>query len=106
MNGYLVDTNIPSELTRTRPDPRVEAFLRAAGTAVHLSVLSVGEIRKGIELLPDSSRRVLLEQWLDTEIRLWFGDRILPVTIGVAERWGAIAANAKRAGRPLPVLTD
>ena len=73
MNGYLVDTNIPSELTRPRPDARVESIPAERRSAVHLSVLSVGEIRKGIELLPDSSRRVLLEQWLDTEIRLWFG---------------------------------
>ena len=66
MKGYLVDTNIPSELTREKPDARVAAFLRNADKdSVFLSVMTIGEIRKGIATLPVSQRRTALQQWLD-----------------------------------------
>ena len=66
MTGYLVDTNIPSELTRQLPDARVTDFIRKAGREnLYLSVMTIGEIWKGIDLLPSSKKRVGLEQWLD-----------------------------------------
>ena len=96
MSGYLVDTNIPSELTRPAPEPQVDVFLRKAGKAgVFVSVLSIGEIRKGISSLPASARRADLEDWLENEIRPWFADRVLPTTVGIAERWGVLAAESK-----------
>jgi hypothetical protein len=73
VNGYLVDTNIPSELTRETPDARVAAFLRGAGQeSVFLSVMTVGEICKGLELLPVSPRRKTLQGWFDIDVRSWF----------------------------------
>ena len=62
MNGYLVDTNVFSELTRPTPLPQVEAFLRRSKDRVFVSVLSIGEVRKGIALMASSNRRALLEE--------------------------------------------
>ena len=105
MKGYLVDTNIPSELTRERPDARVAAFLDNAGQSrVFLSVLTIGEICKGIAELPASQKRTGLQDWLDIDVRSWFAGRILPVTESIAERWGHLAAAAKRKGVTLAVV--
>ena len=105
MKGYLVDTNIPSELTRDIPDARVAAFLGNAGKeSVFLSVMTVGEICKGIAMLPASQKRSSLQAWLDADVRSWFAGRILPVTESVAERWGHLAATAKQKGVTLAVV--
>lgn len=104
MNGYLVDTNVLSELTRPSPNSQVEAFLRRSKDRVFVSVLSIGEIRKGIASLPTSQRRVGLEDWLDNEIMPWFAERVLPVTLAIAERWGDLAAQSKAKGRARPVV--
>ncbi len=105
MKGYLVDTNIPSELTRDIPDARVAAFLGNAGKdSIFLSVMTVGEICKGIAMLPVSQKRSSLQDWLDADVRSWFAGRILPVTESVAERWGHLAATAKQKGVTLAVV--
>ena len=69
-----------------------------------MSVLSIGEIRKGIKSLPLSNKRAVLEDWLDNEIMPWFGDRVLPVTLPIVEQWGDLAGQMKTAGRARPVL--
>lgn len=105
MKGYLVDTNIPSELTREIPDVRVAAFLKNAGKeSVFLSVMTIGEICKGIDLLPASKKRSGLQSWLDIDVRSWFAGRILPVTESIAERWGHLAAAAKQRGVAMTVV--
>lgn len=96
MSGFLLDTNIPSELTRRRSDPRVERWLdEAHDEDLYFSV----EILKGIAMLPASSRRDGLQQWLDGTLRPWFGDRIVPVTAAIAERWGILAGERQLKGR-------
>ena len=105
MKGFLADTNIPSELTRPTPDAHVSVFLRKAGRErVYLRVLTLGEMRKGIASLPSGNRRRLLEEWMDTRMRLWFAERILPVTEAIADRWGLVAAEAKARGVGLSVV--
>ena len=105
MNGYLVDTNVPSELTREAPDIRVAAFLENAGRErVFLSVMTIGEICKGIDMLPVGQQRNDLQRWLDRDVRLWFAGRILPVTESIAERWSRLAARGKRSGVTLAVV--
>ena len=105
MKGYLVDTNIPSELTRSEPDPLVMAFLVDVGkTSVFLSVRTIGEICKGIASLPVSQKRASLQDWLDISVRSWFAGRVLPITEAIAERWGHLAATAKRQGQTLAVV--
>ncbi len=105
MTGFLADTNVPSELTRPSPDVRVAAFLKDAGKEqVYLSVLTLGEIRKGVAELPSGNRRRLLEEWLQTSMRPWFASRILPIMEAIAERWGQLAAEAKLRGAGLSVV--
>lgn len=105
MNGFLVDTNIPSELTRDKPDPRVTVFLVDAGKAsVFLSVMTIGEISKGIASLPIGQKRASLQDWLDIDVRSWFAGRVLPVTEAIAELGGHLAATAKQQGQSLAVV--
>jgi predicted nucleic acid-binding protein len=69
-----------------------------------LSVMTLGEICKGIALLPPSQKRSDLQNWLDIDVRFWFAGRILPVTEAIAERWGHMAASARKQGVILAVV--
>ena len=92
--SFLVDTCVLSELVKPRPSPQVsEWFDLAPPGALHVSVLTFGEIRKGIEKLPDSRRRARIVAWLETELPAWFEDRVLPVDAGVADEWGRLMAR-------------
>jgi predicted nucleic acid-binding protein len=104
MNGFLLDTNIPSELTRPYPEPSVVQWLEEADDdLLFISVVTLGEILKGITTLPESRRRTKLQQWLAETLRPWFKGRILQVSEPIAERWGLIAGKCKLKGRPLKV---
>jgi predicted nucleic acid-binding protein len=103
--NYLLDTNCISEPAREKPEPRVLAWLDAVDESqFYLSVLTLGEIRKGASALPDSRRRSRLETWLERQVKVRFAGRILPITDDIAERWGWLAAEAKTRGRSLPVI--
>ena len=105
MNGFLLDTNVISELIKTEPDRKVVRWIEETQEAIlFLSVLTLGEIRSGIERLNPGRRRGRLESWLAVDLRLRFQDRILPINDAIAERWGALSATAIRRGRPLPVI--
>jgi predicted nucleic acid-binding protein len=105
MSGYLLDTNCVSELVRPNPEPRVLQWVDATDEAVlYLSVLTLGEIRKGLAALPHGKRRTRLETWLEVDLKARFAGRIVPIDSGVADRWGSIAAEAKRKGKALPVI--
>jgi predicted nucleic acid-binding protein len=104
MKGFLLDTNIPSEMTRPRPQPSVSAWLDDADDdQLYFSVVSLGEILKGVTLLSESKRRSQLQEWLDETLRPWFEGRILPVNQPIAERWGVLAGQCQMKGRPLKV---
>jgi predicted nucleic acid-binding protein len=93
----LVDTNVISELRRRDPDANVRAwFAQRPATELYLSVLTLGEIRKGVEALTDSGRRTVLNQWLERELPVFFADRLLPIDAGVAHQWGQLLAKAGR----------
>jgi len=105
VSGYLLDTNVISELTKVRPEAKVISWIQASSEELlHLSVLTIGEIRKGIDSLPRSNKRTLLESWLANDLVLRFAGRILDVSLDIAERWGLISAQAKIAGTPLAVV--
>jgi len=105
VTGFLVDTNVISELVKPKPEPRVVAWVDAADEALlFLSVLTLGEIRKGISTVQESRRRGNLESWLETALRPRFAGRVLAVDEDVADRWGRIAADAAQRRKPLPVI--
>ena len=105
MSGYLLDTNCISELVRVQPEPRVLAWMEAVDESLlHLSVLTLGEIRKGLAGLSPGKRQTQLEAWLEVELRARFAGRILGIDAGVADRWGVLAAAAKREGRALGAI--
>ncbi len=98
----LIDTNVLSELRRKQPDPAVVAWMQARPRAsLYLSVLTLGEIRKGIERVEDTRRKQLLLDWLEVELPNYFVGRLLPVDTHTADRWGRLMASA---GRPLPAI--
>ena len=105
MTGFLLDTNIISELVKPRPEPKVTAWIDSTDEGLlHLSVLTLGEIRKGIAFLPDAARRNAIEKWLENDLVVRFSDRILPVDLAVADRWGRISGSAAVRKSPLPVI--
>ena len=106
MSGFLLDTNVLFEFNRRGdPNPLVKQWLEAADTgSLYASVLTLAEIRFGVELLPPSKRRMQLEEWLDRDLPAWFDGRVLPVDRLIADRWGVLRAQAQRKGRPLSVV--
>jgi len=105
MSGFLLDTNCIFELVRPKPDRRVEAWMDAADeTMLYLSVLTMGEIRKGAAGRASGKRRTHLETWLKVELPGRFSGRILPIDAAIADRWGFLAAEAKRKGKPLSII--
>jgi predicted nucleic acid-binding protein len=97
---YILDTNVLSELGRRTPNERVAAwFAQVSEEDQYISVLSLGELRLGVERLADSSRKEDLRHWLEHELTAQFQGRILPVDIAAANRWGSLEAAA---GRSLP----
>jgi hypothetical protein len=100
--SYLIDTNVVSEAVRPRPNASVLRWLKEVpNTALHMSVLTLGEIRSGAEKLKDEARRERLRLWVENELTAWFEDRLLPVDATVAERWGRLVAQV---GRPVPAI--
>lgn len=99
---YLVDTNVVSELRRKTPAPQVLAwFSQRPAATLYLSVLTIGELRKGVELLADPARKAALHQWLSIDLPNYFSGRILAIDTRVADRWGRMLAAA---GRPVPAI--
>ncbi|MGD0871830.1 MAG: type II toxin-antitoxin system VapC family toxin [Bryobacteraceae bacterium] len=102
MSGFLLDTNIPSELIRARPDPRVGNWVYAQDEQLlYLSAVSIGELRRGFVILRASKRRTELEQWFENDLVPRFRGRILPVTHSIADRWGVLDGECQLRGTPL-----
>jgi|SRR5579863_2929128 len=105
MSRFLLDTNCISELVRSQPEPRVLDWMEAADESLlYLSILTLGEIRKGVAGVQQGKRRTKLETWLELDLQARFSGRILPIDALIADRWGALAAAAKRKGRPLSAI--
>jgi toxin FitB len=103
--SWLLDTNVVSESVKPQPDPNVIRWLAEVDeAAVHLSVLVLAEIRRGIELLPPGRRRMRLSGWLENDLARRFERRILDIDRRVAERWGVLMAAARKSGVGLGAL--
>ena len=100
--SYLIDTNVLSELRRKLPHPGVSVwFAQRPASSLYMSVLTLGELRKGIDGLNDEDRKLALSDWLHTELSMFFLGRVLSIDEQVADRWGQLVAAA---GRPLPAI--
>ncbi|MDX1901244.1 MAG: type II toxin-antitoxin system VapC family toxin [Gammaproteobacteria bacterium] len=100
--NYLIDTNVISELVSVRPAASVLAwFEQIPMSSVHISVLTLGEIRKGIEKVKDIRCRKKLLIWLEHDLVEMFHMRIMGITLEVADRWGRLQSEV---GRTLPAI--
>ena len=101
MTGWLLDTNILSELRRLRPERKVVAFIAAHPLEqLYVSAVTFAEIRFGIELVNDASKRAELNDWLAHKVRPMFDERSLPVSEDVMFKWRLMVEEGRKAGQP------
>ena len=101
----MLDTNVISELLKPKPEPKVTTWIDGTDEELlFLSVLTLGEIRKGVTLLPRSARRTALEAWLSKELLLRFSNRILSVDQEVADQWGHLSSLTSARGVHVGVI--
>lgn len=90
---YLLDTNVISETIRKTPETNVQKWFQTIpSNQLYASVLSLGEIRRGIEKLIDNSRKDSMTAWLENDLIFWFGENILPISSEIADKWGYITS--------------
>jgi predicted nucleic acid-binding protein len=100
--SFLLDTNVVSEWTKPLPNPGVTNWIATVPeNEVFLSVVSVTELRYGIERMPMGSRRTRLDQWLVEELVPRFDGRIIPVDLTIADTCGKLVARSQAKGRPV-----
>jgi predicted nucleic acid-binding protein len=105
VTGFLLDTNVISELVKPHPEERVVQWLETTDEdLIYISVLTLGEIRKGIAALTDAARRMKFESWLEQDLASRFSGRILTIDAAVADRWGRISGSAAARKSPIPVI--
>jgi tRNA(fMet)-specific endonuclease VapC len=103
--SYILDTNIVSELAADNPEPRVLQWIRGRDeNRLYLSVITLGELTKGVTKLADSKRKDELRLWLDESLIPRFRNRILLLDIPTMQIWGEMVAFLENVGRPMPAL--
>jgi hypothetical protein len=103
VKGYLLDTNILSELRRPRPEARVVDFVSAQPLeSLFVSAVTFAEIRFGIELVAEVHKRAALHDWLQQQLRPMFESRVLPVSEDVMFKWRLLVETGRKAGRTFP----
>lgn len=99
MTGWLLDTNVLSELRRPKPEPKVLAFVASQPLdLLYISTASLAQIRFGIELVPDATRRAELNDWLAHKMRPMFDQRVLPITEDIMLKWRLLVEDGRRVG--------
>ena len=103
--GYLLDTCVISELIRAEPSPKVMEWIDGQDEEnLHLCVITLGEIEKGIAKLAESRKKMQLQAWLADELMERFNGRIVGITTDVARCWGKMLGESEKTGRSLPVV--
>jgi hypothetical protein len=103
--NYLLDTCVISELVKKTPVRKVVEWVGMQDeSACFLSVLTMGEIQKGISRTGNAARQRVLQTWLDTDLRQRFSDRILSISEEVAVTWGAMQGTLEASDRPVPTI--
>jgi predicted nucleic acid-binding protein len=99
VSGWLLDTNVLSELRRPKPEPKVQIFVAALPLdRIFVSTVTLAELRFGIELVADVTRRAELNDWLTHKIRAKFEHRILQVTEDIMLKWRLLVEEGRKAG--------
>ncbi len=103
--NYILDTNIVSELIAKQPNQTVIEWIKTLNPEnLLLSVITIGEIRKGIAKLPESVRKKNIQDWFNGELLIDFEERILPINLPVILLWGELVGKLEKKGRKLPTL--
>jgi toxin FitB len=103
--NYILDTNVISELVMSQPDANVTRWIESVDPQnVYLSVITVGELKKGIEKMPNSRRRTVLGAWLINDLLVRFQDHLLPIDTSVMLTWGSLVAHMEAIGKPMPAI--
>ena len=103
--NYILDTNVVSELVAVQPELHVIDWLEELDPRqVFLSVIAIGEIKRGIDKLSDSKRKELLDQWLREDLLVRFEGHLLPIDTDTMLLWGAINARLEAIGRPIAAI--
>ena len=101
--SYLLDTNVICEIIKSRPEQNVLDWInKVPEKNLFISVLTLGEIRKGIEKIPDIKRREFIRLWLENDLPTYFAERILTIDLNVADQWGRLQGSLK--GHVLPAI--
>lgn len=99
MKGWLLDTNVLSELRRPKPEPKVVAFVTAQPLdSLYVSAVTIAEIRFGIELIADAHKRAALGDWLNLQLRPMLQNRALPVSEDIMFKWRLMVEEGRKAG--------
>jgi toxin FitB len=99
VSGWLIDTNVVSELRKRKPEPKVVSFIAGQSLdSLFVSEVTLAEIRFGIELAPDAARRAELNDWLNHKLRPMFERRVLPITEDVILKWRLLVEEGRKAG--------
>jgi len=102
---FLIDTNCLSELTKVRPDENVvNWFASHDESTMYLSVITMGELIKGVSKLPESAKKVNLTQWITKDLESRFRHRILSIDERIATEWGRLQAQMESEGCPIPAI--
>jgi toxin FitB len=103
--SYLIDTCCISELIKKEPDVNVVSWFSSVEEAhLFLSVITFGELRKGIDKLPESKRKRELSNWINDDLTDRFKNRIIDISIAVSNEWGSMLAQAELSGKPIPAI--
>jgi toxin FitB len=103
--NYLIDTCCISELVKKSPDPNVVAWFGSVDESnMFISVITLGELHKGVEKLTDSDRKLLLHQWVSNDLPERFRNRVLPINLDVCQQWGKLQAQTEQKGTRIPAI--
>ena len=102
---YILDTNVISEAINKQPNPQEMNWFRGMDTQdLYLSVVTVGEIKKGVEKLPESHRKQTIKDWFEHDLLIKFDGQILTLDLSIILVWGKLVGELEQTGRKLPAL--
>ena len=103
--NYILDTNVISELVATRPDSKVIDWIQSVDpNHVYLSVIAIGELKKGVDKLPNSERKAMLDHWLREDLLVRFENHLLTIDADTMLIWGSLNAHLESIGRPISAI--